>query len=288
MSSATLRSVPSALLARSLFTLVVAAVLGTPASAATVAHWRFETRDLLADSGPNAVRLSHLGKLGGPEWYPLPGDGGPGAAFPRLVAGGRNDTGIAGASKTMSFNHRQLAADLSAHDERLPSGLTFEAFVNLTRSHPSDSAVLAGRGVLSPTGASWALSVTGENSPRGTRTVLFQIVNKGGWSFDELLTLESGLSLDLGKDYYLAVAADFSGGSSASVTFYLKDLSDPKAKLRTNVVRNVQPVGATAEPLVLGANPAGGSPWYGVIDEVRLSDTKLSERDLLINSVAKP
>ncbi|MFH1500242.1 MAG: LamG-like jellyroll fold domain-containing protein [Verrucomicrobiota bacterium] len=271
---------------RALSLLLCAAALMPAARAGTVGHWRFEKGGFLSDSGPNGLPLTAAGKFGLPEQHVLPVGYDPGSSFPRAVGRFRNDAAARGQGKTSSFNHRQLVADISAHDDQLTSAMTIEAFVNLAYSHREDGAVLVGRGVSAPKGASWALAITGENSERGARNVLFQIVSTGIWSFDGIQTLESGLRLELGKDYYIAVAADFGQNASGGVTIYLKDLTDPDARLQVAKFARVRTAAASDLPLIIGANPVGGSPWYGLIDEVRVSDTKLSEPELLINTTA--
>lgn len=273
---------------RALALLLCAAALMPAARAGTVGHWRFEKGGFLSDSGPNGLSLTASGRFGLPEQHVLPVGYDPGSAFPRAFGLVRNDSAARGHGKTSSFNHRQLAADISAHDDKLTSAMTIEAFVNLAYSHREDSAVLAGRGVSAAKGASWALAVTGENSERGTRNILFQIVSTGVWSFEGIQTLESGLHLEPGKDYYIAVTADFSQGASAGVAIYLKDLTDPDARLQVAKFARVRTAAASDLPIIIGANPTGGSPWYGLIDEVRVSDTKLSEAELLINTAATP
>ncbi len=269
---------------RTLAALVGAIALTSAVQAEVVAHWRFEQGAFLSDSGPNGIALSALGKQGLPEQHKLPVGFDPGSEFPRTVEGKLNNMAAAGRGKTQSFNHRQLAADLSAHDDKLTAGFTIEAFVNLSYSHVNDNAVLIGRGMGAPKGAAWVLSVTGANSDRGTRNVLFQTAAGGQWIFENIQTLQSELFLELGKDYYIAVSADFTRSASQGITVYLKDLTDSGAQLQVTTFASIQSVAATDLPLVIGANPAGGTPWYGLIDEVRISDKKLPESELLINT----
>lgn len=283
---------PSSLVAKSLAALVCATGLASAVQAATVGYWRFEQDALLSDSGPNNIGLFQFNHPTTTEQNPLPTQvalpsTGAGSGFAGMINGIPNNHAIQGSGASLSFNHRQLGADISAHDANLTSAMSFEAFVNLSFSHNSDSAVLAGQGVgNSLGGASWALAVTGAGSARGARNILFQIDPSGAWGGAGFQTLQSNLYLDLDKDYYIAVTADFTDTSTAGITIYLQDLSDPEATLQIANLAHSGTIASTSEPLAIGASYTGGSPWYGLIDEARISDVKLGEQDLLVSNMA--
>ncbi|MFH1500243.1 MAG: LamG domain-containing protein [Verrucomicrobiota bacterium] len=282
----------SSLAAKSLAILVSATGLATSVQAATIGHWSFEQDALLSDSGPNNIGLYQFNhpttglQNSLPTQIALPATGA-GSAFPRYVNGATNGHAIQGAGTTLSFNHRQLGADISAHDTNLTSALSFEAFVNLSNTNGGNPSVLAGQGVNSGSAGSWALSVTGESAGLGTRNIIFQMDPSGGWGGAGFQTLDSNLVLDLNKDYYIAVTADFSDNTTG-ITIYLKDLGDPEAVLQSATIAHSGTIAGTSEPLAIGASPTGGTPWYGLIDEVRLSDTKLGVQDLLVNQTQIP
>ncbi|RRJ97313.1 LamG domain-containing protein [Opitutaceae bacterium TAV4] len=276
--------------------LLAAATLTSPAlHAETIGYWRFEgdATTWLKDSSGHNLNLSPFTRSGQTDPNPLPARytlpaSGAGANFPRLIAENANVSAMQGTGANLSFNHRQLGVDISAHDDNLTSAFSFEAFVNLSSSHTTDSAVLAGQGVSLSSGASWALAITGSGSARGARNILFQINTGGGSWGTSLQTLQSNLYLDLGKDYYIAVTADFTDTTSAGITIYLKDLSTPGAILQRASLTHTGSIASTAAALSIGAAEGGGSPWYGTIDEVRLSDVKLAESQLLISQVQVP
>ena len=93
-------------------------------------------------------------------------------------------------------------------------------------------------------------------------------------------------SLTTGKSYYVAAAFD---GSTHSVTFYLKNLTDDTA-LQTATIAfvadgsNITSVHNSSAHFNIGAAGNGdvGSVFDGIIDEVRLSDTALSQGQLMI------
>lgn len=284
---------PSAasLRAKSLVALLCATGLASAVQAATVGYWRFEAVGILADSGPNNVSLyqfnhpttGNLNPL--PIHYALPATGS-GSGF--TIGGVNNGHAIQGAGTAQSFNHRQLGADISAFDGNLTSAFTFEAFVNLSFTNAGNTSVLAGQGANATSGASWAIAVSGESASLGTRNIIFQIDPSGGWGGTGFQTLDSNLALELNKDYYLAVTANFSDTSVSGITIYLKDLSDPAAPLQSIGLAHTGTIGASDQPLSLGALSTGGSPWYGLIDEVRISDAALAPQDLLVNQSSIP
>ncbi|MDR1284031.1 MAG: LamG domain-containing protein [Opitutaceae bacterium] len=279
----------AALLAAAAAAAAAATLISPVLHADTIGYWRFEgdATAWLTDSSGNNITLYQLGTTALPNRLALPQTGG-GAAFPRHLASQNNTSAIQGNGDTLSFNHRQLGADISGHDDDLTSAFSFEAFVNLSWSHASDSAVIAGQGVSLSSGASWALAVTGVNSTRGARNVLFQINTGGGAWATGLQTLQSNLYLEPGKDYYIAVTADFTDTAKTGITIYLKDLSTPGATMQTASLAHTGSIASTSAVLSIGAAQGGGSPWYGAIDEVRLSDAKLTEPQLLINQVQVP
>jgi len=275
--------------------LVAFAALTPALHAATIGHWRFEQNAQLADSGPNNIGLFQFNhpSTGAqnalPAHYALPTSGtAAGAFFPKNVNGSVNAYAIQGAGTTASFNHRQLGADISAHDANLTASFSFEAFVNLSYTNPGSISVLAGQGVNSSTSGSWALAVTGEHATLGTRNIIFQIDPSAGWGGTGFQTLDSNLALNLNTDYYIAVTANFSDTTASGITIYLKNLSDPQAVLQVANLTHSGTIAATDEALSIGAAANGGTPWYGTIDEVRLSDAKLTTDQLLISSIPEP
>lgn len=283
---------PSSLVAKSLAALVCATGLASAVQAATVGYWRFEQDALLSDSGPNNIGLFQFNHPTTGVQNPLPTQialpsTGAGSGFAGMINGNANGHAIQGSGATLSFNHRQFGADISAHDTNLTSAMSFEAFVNLSNTNGTQSSVLAGQGVGAAAGASWALSVSGEHATLGTRNIFFQLDPSGGWGGTGFLTLDSNLVLDLNTDYYIAVTADFSN-TTTGITIYLKDLNNPEAELQSVNLAHSGTIASTSEPLAIGAGPTGGTPWYGLIDEVRLSDVKLGEQDLLVNLMQIP
>lgn len=255
------------------------------AQAETLGYWRFEPQAFLADSGPHGSKLTTPGSKGAPIEY-VSRSTGPGSAFPGKIAG-KSNRGMASGHHDFdyTFLERHFSADISAAASKLISHLSIEAFVHLARSSPH-SMIIAGQGVQASDGAAWGLTVTSEkNETIGPLRLIFQF-NKAGKEWGTNLTLvASDLSLEIGKDFYVAVTADFTDTSPEGITFYVKNLTD-NTPLRTAGLahsRHFTRIAAPTAPVTIGGDFQGKLPWFGVIDEVRLSDTKLSPAQLLIN-----
>lgn len=252
----------------------------------TVGHWRFEPRAFLADSGPDGLRLSAPGAKGMAIEEALRPTG-PGAAFPRLIAGEPNRGAATGHHAfDYTFLERHFSADVSGRADKLSGQLSIEALVHLSRSS-ADSMVIVGQGVQAEDGAGWALVVTSEKNNRvGPLRVLLQFSRAGkAWASEDLTMAVSDLSLEIGKDYYLAVTADFADPTQGGITVYLKDLTEG-SPLRTDHLKHSAKFTRMAggrSPLTIGGDHRGKLPWFGLIDEVRLSSKKLSAAELLIN-----
>lgn len=97
-------------------------------------------------------------------------------------------------------------------------------------------------------------------------------------------------TLSAGVNYYAAMAVDMTDAGSAAITVYLKDLTTSDLQVfnfaKSGVVSGPtsdSTVFDAAAPFTIGATAQGGAQWVGAIDEVRLSNVKLAEADLLIS-----
>jgi hypothetical protein len=89
--------------------------------------------------------------------------------------------------------------------------------------------------------------------------------------------------LDLGSNYYVAVSVHFTG-TGVEATFFIKDLTTD-SELHSSIVTagNTSMYNSTAD-FTIGATYQDGVDarhFSGLIDEVRLSNTALSEGQLL-------
>ncbi len=269
--------------------LVCAVGLTSAVQAATVGHWSFEPGAFLADSGPNGFTLTTPNTNGSPDQYTLPATG-PGSAFPRSIGGTSNTAAATGLTTSQTFYQREFRTDISSASANFANELSIEAFVNLTNSSSSSSSVIAGQGIAASNDASWGLVVTSGNSGLGARNLAFQFNRDGGTWGTSLLTLDTNYVIELNTDYYIGMTADFSDTSSAGFTFYIQNLTAGTDLTVINLAHSSSftSMSVSALPLTIGGSDAANLPWFGVIDEVRLSDVKLTQGDLMISQIPEP
>jgi len=276
-------------LLRNAAALFCAVSLISAVQAATVGHWRFESGAFLVDSGSNGFTLTTPATNGSPDPYALPATGA-GSAFPGSIGGAPNTGAAIGIGTTASFFQREFRTFISSATANFANELSVEAFVNLANSSSSSSSVIAGQGVAAADDASWGLVVTSGNSGLGARTLVFQFNRDGGAWGTSLLTVNSNFVLELNTDYYIGMTADFSDSSTAGLTFYVQNLTAGTELEVINVAHNSSftSMSVSDNPLTIGGSDFSNLPWYGVIDEVRLSDVKLGQGDLLISQIPEP
>lgn len=174
---------------------------------------------------------------------------------------------------------RPTSVNIPAADT-LPDGdFTVEAVVLLRSLYPDATVrtiVSHWDGDRKHTG--WAFGVTSTKSAFKPRNLVFQFVGrkKKGDAL-QYEVVPSNLRPELNKPYYLAARVKLDDPSTAGVTFYMKDLSDKKAKLQTasakhSVVRDIRP----SNELMVGGRK-GKHLWDGLIDSVRI---EAAARDL--------
>ena len=263
--------------------LALQIVVSASLEAATIGYWRFEENAFLADSSGNGYALTTPGSFGSPAQYALPATG-IGSNFPSSVGGHANGHAVQGAGANNTFQNRQLSTNIGAPGTNLDKELTIEAFFNLSYSSASSSSVIASQGAGATSGASWGLTVTSGGSSVGGRNLVFQYNKTGGTWGTDLALIDTDIVIELDKDYYVAFTIDFADVTSAGVTVYLKNLTDDTELQVLNLTHssNFTTMAKTSAPLTIGTGNDGTLPFYGVIDEVRLSDTKLGYNDLLI------
>jgi hypothetical protein len=167
---------------------------------------------------------------------------------------------------------------------------TIEAYVELESLYENgDVRVIASQWDGDHAHPGWALGVTSEKSKYQPRNLILQIATSGDGAVDSYEVIPSDFRLDLHKAYYVAVAVNLKDPKESGVTFYLKDLTDMDAPLKTVGVAHKR-TGAVASgiPLVIGgrmgSGPANGAQgWDGLIDEVRICNAALRADQILYN-----
>lgn len=213
----------------------------------------------------------------GTSVYALPVSG-PGSAFPNPVSrpGLLNtqaaDFGLAGAYDA----GRMLFVTDSAPPPWGPT-LTVEAFIHAASLDDTNERIIAAHGSISGGGSSqpaWSLGV----DPVGV--LVFRANASGSPAAD--VVLASNLTIEPGRDYYVAVTFD-----AGTVTFFLQDLeagTDLVSEVATPVdigLATPTRLFAPSAPFLIGNLATGDRAWHGLIDEVRISYEVVAEDDLI-------
>lgn len=170
---------------------------------------------------------------------------------------------------------------------------TVEAVVQLNSLYPNASV----RTIVShwngdPAHRGWNFGVTSTKSAYQPRNLILQLVGgeprTDGTDKPKYEVIASNLRPELNRPYYVAVSVDVDAPDESGVTFYMKDLSKPDAPLQTATLKHTV-LGDFHSDLRLVIGDRDGSRqsrWDGLIDNVRVTRTKLNPEQLLINTPA--
>lgn len=253
---------------KTLFLLVGLVVLmAASLQAATVAHWRFESDGFYSDSGPGGHTLSNR----------LPGSGGVAATAYVLPATGKGSefageipqTGATNAGAASFSNGGLVSTHASGNNSWNLSTFTIEAYFNL--STIEGIRTIAGQLASE---RRWLAVVNG-----GKLTMILQNASGTESSF----TVSTMNNLAINTDYYMAISVDVTNPDPAQrLNFYLKDLTTDGPLLHQTQTTSFTDLRSSNAPFSIGATGNPSSPFSGIIDEVRFSDTVLGANELLI------
>ncbi len=167
---------------------------------------------------------------------------------------------------------------------------TIEAVADIDSIH-ADSSVntLLGRWNGSKDHAGWTFGVTSEKSGYQPRNFIMQLI---GQDFQSNLIYEvvaSDLRFPIQKPVYFAASVSANPSqddqTKGQVTFYLKDLSDPKSPLQKAVVPTQIVGGLNAEKMqqIIGSRTGRGHTWDGQLARLLISEGALDESQLLVS-----
>jgi len=171
---------------------------------------------------------------------------------------------------------------------------TIEAVANLDALY-SDASVrtLFSKWNGSNNTKGWNFGVTSEKSRYDPRNFILQLIGEDFQGNTVYEVVASDLRVPLNKPVYLAASISTEptpeNKTGGTATFYMKDLSDPKAELQVSKVHHpiVKDLQDTALPLILGGRANNTkSMWDGQLARIALSKGALSQDQLLIG--AKP
>ena len=135
----------------------------------------------------------------------------------------------------------------------------------------------------------WAFGVTGQQSRYKPQTLVLLLRGVQPWSEkDPVEPVFSGLRIEVGKPYFVAVSVKLDDPSEQGVTFYAKDLSNDDEPIQVaNVAHRVTAGIRSQAPLRLGARADDAKNLFdGLLDDVRLSDIALPAEQLLLTTAA--
>ncbi len=172
-----------------------------------------------------------------------------------------------------------------------PSGdFTAEAFIVL-RSLYEDGEVrtIVAQGDGHSGHPGWSLGVTGKKSRYKPQTLVLLLSGDHPWSDkDPVEPIFSGLHIELGRPYFVAVSVDLDDAGERGVTFYTKDLANDDEPIQVATLSHKVTSGIRSPaPLQVGARGADDKNLFdGLVDDVRISNVALAAEHLLINDPA--
>jgi mono/diheme cytochrome c family protein len=170
-----------------------------------------------------------------------------------------------------------------------PKGdFTVEAFITLKSIYDSGSV----RTIVSQWDGNkghpgWSLGVTGKGSRYKPQTLVLQLTgDQSANDFDGTDRIFSGLHIELGRPYFVAVTVNLDDATEKGITFYAKDLSNDDEPLQAvNISHKVTSGIHGPGPLAIGATALQNNAIFdGLIDDVRLSSVPLRAEQLLFTS----
>jgi hypothetical protein len=242
--------------------------------AAVIGYWRFEdTPGITADSSGNGRTLTGTGS---PVSYTLSGSGA-GSTFPSVIPQTEESN-----LKAAQFNGSNR---YTTPDNAVWTNTTFsaEAFINGTDFDTNTSQKsIVGHWNSTGNNRSWLFSA---GQAAGGSAPLSLLLSSLG---TDTVTLTSTLTMLPNIDYYVAVTVDMADTTTAGITFYLKDLTNNGPLQTQGIAHTPTSLFNAATALSIGATSQPSSPFNGIIDEVRLSNTKLTQGELLISAIPEP
>ncbi len=165
---------------------------------------------------------------------------------------------------------------------------TVEAIANLDNIHRDASVnTLVSRWNGSHGSPGWTLGVTSAKSRYTPQNLIVQLVGKNVAGGTDYEVVASGLRVPLRTPVYVAAsikAADM-GNVGGTVTFYLKNLADPQAKLEIREVPHSIAAGIQHGPtrLLTGGRDQNGHLWDGQLARLAISRGEVKSDSLLVS-----
>ncbi len=174
-----------------------------------------------------------------------------------------------------------------ADSPAFPRGdFTAEAFINLRSVFDTGSV----RTIVSQWDGNkghpgWSLGVTGKGSRYKPQSLVLQLTgDQAQPDQDTTDRIFSGLYIELGKPYFVAVTVNLDDATEKGITFYAKDLSNDDQPMQVVNISHKVTAGIHADlPLAIGGMTSNQA-FDGLIDDVRISNVPLLAEQLLFTS----
>ncbi|WP_417739576.1 PSD1 and planctomycete cytochrome C domain-containing protein [Rosistilla oblonga] len=183
---------------------------------------------------------------------------------------------------------------LQLKDLPLGSRFTIEAIATLDRIYPdaSVSTLISAWNSNNKT-PGWSLGVTSAKSGYQPRNLIVQLIGHDAGGAVKYEVVASNLRFPLNKPVYVAAAVNArpsgDGKSAGTVTFYMKDLSDPKAKMQTATIPHsiVGNINNKSLPVMVGGRQGNGHRWDGQVARLAIADNEVPQDRLIVNAAAE-
>ena len=260
----------SRILCRPFVALPLLALVATSApsvNASVLGSWRFESGQFLTDSSGNGNNLTAIDAGSTPAQFTLPAAGN-GSQFPDPLPG----TGIANAfAAQFDGGDRLRAADNAAFTD---TTLSIEAFVNISAIATSQLSI-AGHWNSTGNQRSYLFAANGAT----TQATLNFLFSTNGI---DTTIVTSPFTLVTNTDYYVGVTVNLADTSANGITFYIQNLTAGGSLQSAGVAHSGTTFINANTAFTIGSTDQPSSLFSGLIDEVRVSDTKLASSELMV------
>lgn len=176
---------------------------------------------------------------------------------------------------------------LQLQDVPLGTNFTIEAIATLDRIYPDASvSTLISAWNSSNKTPGWSLGVTSAKSGYQPRNLIVQLIGQNAAGQIAYEVVASDLRFPLNKPVYVAAAVN--ANAAGTVTFYMKDLSDPKAKLQTATVPHsiVGQIDNKSLPVLVGGRQGTGHRWDGQVARLAIAAKTVAQERLIVSNAA--
>lgn len=247
---------------------IACGLIGVTGRAAAIGYWRFEPGAFRNDSSGNGRTLTGRVPAGQIDLRSF----GPGSAFSDPIP-------QTGASNVAAAYFYPVAEYHTLPDEAIftDTSFTIEAYISVSNPFP---------------GAPFKVIASHWDGTIGQRSWQFTVLNDTQLGFrysaDGTTTTDvtsSGLPvLTMDNDYYVAVVVNMADPTATGITFYQQDLTHGGTLQSVGKPHVGTTLHNSTSPFTIGDTGSLSSRYYGLIDELRYSDTPLNASKLLISA----